>query len=152
MVADNGTNLSAIDTRTGRRLYSYQSVYKPLKHFSHLIHIFLYVDISGTITSIAACHNNLMVSTSQDRFLRLHLVMPPGEQGKPLEKKGEVLGSLFLHATPTAVVCDPHIEDQTNCYSENSDEDSDDDVWNGLQNVNDSEAEESQTRKRTRPT
>lgn len=87
-----------------------------------------------------------MVSTSQDRFLRLHSVVLPGEPGKPLERKGEVLGSLFLHSTPTSVACDPLFEDQATHDVDNSDED--EDIWNELHDVDDSEPEESGTKRR----
>ena len=88
-----------------------------------------------------------MVSTSQDRFLRLHSVISPGEPGKPLEKKGEILGSLFLHSTPTSVACDPLqvFEDQASHLDES---DEDEDVWNELHDVDDSEPEESGTKRR----
>ena len=91
------------------------------------------VDISGTITSVASFSNNFMVSTSRDRFLRLHSTVPPGELGRPLESKGDVLGSVFLHSTPTTVTWDPHTLNLSSDDVESNQ--SDDDIWEGLETV-----------------
>ncbi|EJD06028.1 uncharacterized protein FOMMEDRAFT_79434 [Fomitiporia mediterranea MF3/22] len=128
-VADNGTNLSALDLRNGRTIYSYKK-------------------LQGAVTSLAPSSDGLLGSTCRDRFFRLHTTFPPPSvAGAQQEERGEVVGTLYMKSVPTAVVCCE--EDVTKAKKGRSDnEDSegedgeDEDVWADMQDVGESDEED----------
>ncbi|THH07439.1 hypothetical protein EW145_g3382 [Phellinidium pouzarii] len=127
-VADNGTNLSALDLRNGRTIYSYKK-------------------LQGTITSISPSAGRFLGSASRDRFVRLHSTFPPPEKaGSQQEEKGDVLGSVYMKTVPTAIVFDISGAGSTNRGINNSEKHAaemgeDDDVWVGMEDVEESEHE-----------
>ncbi|KAJ8078726.1 hypothetical protein PM082_013009 [Marasmius tenuissimus] len=116
-VADGSSNLFAIDMRTGGIIYSYKG-------------------LSGAVTSIAPSASH-MVSTAQDRFVRLHSVFPPPpEVGQQQETKGQVIDKLYVKSSPTVVAWDPSFNRNTEPSSSLSDAE-DEDVWEGMEPVED---------------
>ncbi|KAJ7940687.1 hypothetical protein B0H13DRAFT_1586416 [Mycena leptocephala] len=117
-VSDHGSNLFALDLRNGRVIYSYKG-------------------LSGAITSMAPSPS-LLVSTALDRYCRIHTSFPPPpEAGQSQDNKGQVVEKLFMTSVPTVVTWDgvesaapipePIVED--------------DDVWDEMENVEDSDDE-----------
>ncbi|KIJ44106.1 hypothetical protein M422DRAFT_228749 [Sphaerobolus stellatus SS14] len=133
-VSDHGSNLSALDLRTGRIMYTYSG-------------------LAGSIASIAptssAFQTPLLASSSLDRFFRLHTA--------PSSQKGAVLIKEWIKSTAQCVVWDGDMSSSKDAPKEDEDTDSDEDVWNGIPNVeddnsgSDSESEgETETRKKKR--
>ncbi|KAH8117551.1 hypothetical protein DFH11DRAFT_1541795 [Phellopilus nigrolimitatus] len=141
-VADNGTNLSALDLRNGRVIYSYKK-------------------LQGAVTSFASSAGGFLGSTSRDRFFRLHSTSPPpATAGQQQDGRGDVLGSLYMRSVPTAIVADlsacksAHLSkgawgqpggDENEDMDENGE-----DVWAEMQDAGESEGEEKETRYKRR--
>lgn len=104
--------------------------------------------IAGAINSIAASPTAL-ASTSLDRYFRLHSTFPPAEPGQQQDKKGQVLEKSYFKSIPTVVVWDQDIttEESKGSPKQTNDEDEDDDVWDGMERVEDDHG----TSKRRRP-
>ena len=65
-------------------------------------------------------------STSQDRYFRLHSTFsPPESAGRNQENRGEILGSVFMKAVPTAIVCDATYQPPPRKHSEAAEDDGD---------------------------
>lgn len=74
-----------------------------------------------------------LVSTALDRYVRIHSTFPPPNKvGNQQEKKGEVLGKIFVNSTPTASVWDPTYSHGCEAVVEEEA-----DVWESMQGVND---------------
>ncbi|KAF8894509.1 hypothetical protein BD779DRAFT_843249 [Infundibulicybe gibba] len=127
-VSDSGQNLVSLDLRNGRVLYAYKG-------------------LSGAITSIAPSPS-IMVSTSLDRYARVHSTFPPpAVAGQQQERKGDILEKIFVKSTPTVVVWD---QDQAQGGTADPPE-ADDDVWENMENVGeDSDGDSSRPRRRPR--
>ncbi|KAJ7273661.1 hypothetical protein B0H12DRAFT_1285674 [Mycena haematopus] len=124
-VSDHGSNLFALDLRNGRAIYSYKG-------------------LSGAVTSIAPSPS-LVVSTALDRYCRIHTSFPPPlEAGQNQDNKGEVVEKVFMTSIPTVVVWDG-VESTT---FESEPEVEDDDVWDDMENVEDSDDESKERKKR----
>ncbi|KAJ6502599.1 hypothetical protein C8R45DRAFT_1092425 [Mycena sanguinolenta] len=127
-VSDHGSNLFALDLRNGRVIYSYKG-------------------LSGAVTSMAPSPS-LLVSTALDRYCRIHTSFPPApEAGQSQDNKGQVVEKVFMTSIPTVVAWDG-VESRTS-VPELGAEDDDDNVWNDMENVEDS-GDESKERKRRR--
>ncbi|KAK7014906.1 WD repeat-containing protein 74 [Favolaschia claudopus] len=125
-VSDHGSNLFALDTRNGRIVYSYKG-------------------LSGAVTSMAPSPS-LLVSAALDRYCRMHTSFaPPLEAGKNQEHKGEVIEKVFMTSVPSVVAWDC-VEAETPAPQPEAE---DDDVWDGMENVKDSD-DESRGKKRRR--
>jgi len=85
-VSDQGTNLFALDLRTGGITYGYKG-------------------ISGAVNSLTLSPS-FLASVSLDRFTRIHSIYPPAEVGKQQEERGTVLDKVYMTTVPTAVVWD----------------------------------------------
>jgi len=86
-VSDQGTNVFALDLRTGRVTCGYKG-------------------ISGVVNSLAVAPS-FLASVSLDRFTRIHSTFPPAtEAGKQQEAKGTVLDKVYMTTIPTVVVWD----------------------------------------------
>lgn len=120
-VSDHGSNLFALDTRTGRVLYGYQG-------------------ISGSVTSLAPSPDGL-ASTSLDRFFRVHSTIPPDSKS---DTKGLVLDRVYTKSIPTAVIWDPTHDDHLHLTNDEDKEDGDK-VWEEMEPVGDSEEDEPTT-------
>ncbi|KAI0064617.1 hypothetical protein BV25DRAFT_1781958, partial [Artomyces pyxidatus] len=120
-VADNGSNLFALDTRTGRVVYGYKG-------------------LAGAVTSIAPSPS-VMVSTSLDRYIRVHSAFPPVEPGQQQDHKGEVREKVYVKSVPTAVVWDQVLDaEDLRPRADNDDGSEDDDeVWEGMEEAEDDE-------------
>jgi ribosome biogenesis protein NSA1 len=101
--------------------------------------------LSGAVTSIASSPT-FVASTALDRFARVHSTsVLPQQAGQQVEKKGEVLDKVYTKSIPTAVIWD---SDAANIglNMDNADDgeiDNDDDnVWETMQNVGDSDRED----------
>ncbi|KAN0112129.1 hypothetical protein V8E52_007869 [Russula decolorans] len=138
-VADQTSNLFAIDMRNGRVIYGYKG-------------------IAGAITSMAPSPAGL-ISTSLDRYARVHSTYPPPpEAGQPQDEKGAVLEKVYMKTIPTCVVWDGVAdEDEDDDDDDRSrpgggadDDDSadDEDVWAGMEAAADSENEGQQGQRR----
>lgn len=96
--------------------------------------------LAGVVTSLAPSPN-ILVSAALDRYLRVHSIYPLADPGKQQDNKGDIVQKVYVKSIPTVVVWD---QDSTseNPSPENEDEasKSDDDVWEGLQNVDDDDA------------
>ncbi|KAF8797980.1 hypothetical protein BYT27DRAFT_7178293 [Phlegmacium glaucopus] len=113
-VSDNGSNLFSIDLRTGGILYSYKGM-------------------SGAVTSISPSSTIHMVSTSLDRYFRIHTVVPPPSQsGSHLERRGGILEKTYLTCVPTTVVWDQQTTSKTTM---NDNTTYDDDLWDKMEHV-----------------
>jgi ribosome biogenesis protein NSA1 len=108
-----------VDTRTGNIVYGYHGV-------------------AGSITA-AASAPGILVSTSRDRYVRVHSVYPPAEPGKAQGEKGEVLEKTYFKSIPTAVVWDQgpstHIDGVKG--ADDCEDEDDEDVWQGMQEIDD---------------
>jgi len=115
-VSDNGSNLYSVDLRTGGILYSYKG-------------------ISGAVTSISSSSTTHMVSTSLDRYLRIHTVVPPPSRpGSNLEQRGGILEKTYLTCMPTTVVWDQQKTSKTS-IDDNTSSLQDDDIWDKMEHV-----------------
>ncbi|KAJ7046730.1 hypothetical protein C8F04DRAFT_986828 [Mycena alexandri] len=125
-VSDHGSNLFALDLRNGRVVYSYKG-------------------LAGAVTSMAPSPS-LLVSTALDRYCRIHTSFPPPpEAGQSQDNKGQVVEKVFTTSVPTVVVWDG----VRTVTSAPEPEGEDDDVWDEMENIEDSE-DESKGRKRRR--
>lgn len=96
------------------------------------------------MTSIAPSPN-FVASTSLDRFARIHSTSePPQEVGHQVDKKGAVLEKIFTKSIPTVVVWDKSVESGVEKMGvvEGETEDEDENIWDGMENVADSEGDE----------
>ncbi|KAF8590577.1 hypothetical protein K439DRAFT_1644695 [Ramaria rubella] len=122
-IADYGSNLVALDLRTGRILYAYNGLAGAI------------CSLTPTMPSLSP---PLLASTSLDRFFRLHSTCSSVPDNGKANKKGEVLTKVWMKSIATCVVWD-------RCAFDNSikegalgyqDED-DQDLWATMQNVDD---------------
>lgn len=163
-VADQTSNLFSIDMRNGRVIYGYKG--NPFSLLSYFIlsgcigRLFLMQGIAGAITSMAPSPAGL-ISTSLDRYARVHSTYPPPpEAGQPQDEKGVVLEKLYMKTIPTCVVWDGVTDEDTDDYDDNDDrmrsgdgaddDDSgdDEDVWAGMEVAEDIENEAQQAQRR----
>jgi ribosome biogenesis protein NSA1 len=85
-------------------------------------------------------------STALDRFVRIHNTsIPPQEAGQQVEKKGDVLDKVYTKSIPTVVIWDGDVATaalniKRGHEGENNSED--ENVWDTMQNVGDSDEEE----------
>ena len=86
-----------------------------------------------------------MVSSSLDRYTRLHSFFPPAQPGQQQEHKGEVLEKIYMKSIPTVVVWDQNEPIQGNNASSAIDHD---DVWATMEHVDDGSEVERTSRKR----
>ncbi|KAG9099781.1 hypothetical protein FRC06_004851 [Ceratobasidium sp. 370] len=109
-VSDNGSNLSALDDRTGKICYSYKG-------------------LAGAVSSFAPISTTFLASVSLDRMLRIHSVFAPPPQPQEQQlKKGAVVAQEFLKSTPTTVAWDGYGTEARGAAP-----DGDEDVWEGMQ-------------------
>lgn len=131
-VSDQGTNLYALDLRTGQIAYGYRGI----QFFSvsqALVNASISLGISGAVNSLAVAPS-FLASVSLDRFTRVHSTFPPAsEVGKQQEQKGVVLEKVYMTTTPTVVIWDQN--DMGNLRT-NAEED-DGDVWEQMKHVGD---------------
>nr|GAT58729.1 predicted protein [Mycena chlorophos] len=133
-VGDHGCNLSAVDLRNGRIVYSYKG-------------------LSGAVTSVAPSSRSAsngrggqtLVSVALDRYCRVHSTFgPPSVAGQNQDNahKGDVLEKIFTTSVPTVVVWSgaDHVPPA----------DAEDDVWDQMENVDSEDDEVSDRRKRRR--
>lgn len=89
-----------------------------------------------------------LISTSLDRYARVHSTYPPPpEAGQPQDEKGTVVEKVYMKSIPTCVVWDGVTEEDVdedddhqmgpdgNCSGD------DEDLWEGMPVVEDSENE-----------
>ncbi|KAJ6547511.1 hypothetical protein B0H19DRAFT_1306641 [Mycena capillaripes] len=125
-MSDHGSNLFALDVRNGQVIYSYKG-------------------LSGAVTSMASSPS-LLVSTALDRYCRISTSFPPpSEVGQSQDNKGEVVEKLFMTSVPTVVTWDG-VESAAPAREAAPE---DDDVWDEMENVEDSD-DESKGRKKRR--
>jgi ribosome biogenesis protein NSA1 len=75
-----------------------------------------------------------MVSTSLDRYFRIHTVVPPPSRpGSNLERKGEIIEKTYLTSVPTVTVWGP-VETSKTTIDDNIPEH--DDLWDQMEHVN----------------
>jgi ribosome biogenesis protein NSA1 len=91
-----------------------------------------------------------LISTSLDRYARVHSTYPPPpETGQPQDEKGAVVEKVYMKTIPTCVVWDgvtdedEDEDDEDRPAGGDGDDDSgdDEDVWTGMQVAEDSENE-----------
>ena len=89
--------------------------------------------ISGAVTSISPSSTTHMVSTSLDRYFRIHTVVhPPSRPGSNLARKGGTIEKTYLTSVPTVVVWDQQktskatIDDNTLEH---------DDLWDQMEHI-----------------
>ncbi|KAI0046124.1 hypothetical protein FA95DRAFT_1494459 [Auriscalpium vulgare] len=124
-IADSGSNLFALDTRTGRVVYGYKG-------------------LAGAVTSIAPSPTNL-ASSALDRYVRVHSTFPPAEPGTQQDNKGAVLEKVFARSIPTVVVWDHVMNSEGREYGlEQADglSDGEEEVWEGMQEAEDDVTED----------
>jgi ribosome biogenesis protein NSA1 len=74
-----------------------------------------------------------MVSTSLDRYFRVHTVVPPPSQsGSNLERRGEIVGKTYLTSVPTVIVWD-QLEESERIIDDDTSEH--DDLWDQMEHV-----------------
>ena len=74
-----------------------------------------------------------MVSTSLDRYFRVHTVVPPPSQpGSNLERRGGIIEKKYLTTVPTVVVWD---QQKTNKTSVDDSTLEDNDLWDRMEHV-----------------
>lgn len=141
-VSDHGSNLFALDLRNGRVIYSYKG--------DLIIHIAAHElnilpGLSGAVTSMASSPS-FLVSTALDRYCRIHTSFPPPpEAGQNQDNKGQVVEKVFMTSVPTVVAWDG-VEATTSAPVAEAE---DDDVWDDMENIEDSD-DESKGKKRRR--
>ncbi|KAG7092413.1 hypothetical protein E1B28_008770 [Marasmius oreades] len=119
-VSDGASNLFAMDLRTGRVIYAYKG-------------------ISGAVTSIAPS-TSVMVTTSQDRFVRLHSVFPPPSQvSQQQDAKGQVVDKMFMKASPTVISWDQCPDLSFADTRDRADFQEDEDMWEDMEEIGDNE-------------
>jgi ribosome biogenesis protein NSA1 len=110
--------------------------------------IYGYKGIAGAITSMAPSPAGL-ISTSLDRYARVHSTyQPPPEAGQPQDEKGTVLEKVYMKTIPTCVVWDGVTDEDVDEDDDHQPgmrlgggDGDDEDVWAGMQVVEDSENE-----------
>ncbi|KAF8522312.1 hypothetical protein BU17DRAFT_87400 [Hysterangium stoloniferum] len=114
--ADHGSNLLALDLRTGRVLYNYSG-------------------LAGAITSIASTTSShsppLLASTSLDRFFRLHSTGVDGG-------RGDVLAKEWVKTTPSCVVWD-ECREETLAGDDIEEDEDEGDIWEKMKGVGEEE-------------
>ncbi|OJA14005.1 hypothetical protein AZE42_07005 [Rhizopogon vesiculosus] len=117
-VSDHGSNVYAIDLRSGNIAYGYKG-------------------LSGTASSLAVSPTHL-ASASIDRYIRIHSVVAlPDKVGQHLDKKGTVLERVFVTTIPTVTIWDQEkVTEQVN-----DDEQEGEDIWEGMKNVGENDDE-----------
>ncbi|KXN82070.1 Ribosome biogenesis protein NSA1 [Leucoagaricus sp. SymC.cos] len=119
-VSDYGTNLLSIDLRNGRTVYGYKG-------------------LSGSATSLAPSPS-ILASTANDRYARIHSSFPPpSKEGQNLDCKGTVLEKIYVTSVPTVVVWDDTSYEIRKRGSSN--EEPEDEVWNEMEQVGESDSE-----------
>jgi len=125
-VSDNGCNLFALDLRNGGILCGYKG-------------------LSGAVTSIAPSPT-FATSTALDRFSRIHSTsIPPQQAAQQVEKKGEVIHKVYMKSIPTVVIWDGDVANaglNVDTRNEGEDDSEDENVWDRLENVADSDGED----------
>lgn len=102
--------------------------------------------LSGAVTSIAPS-SGIMASTANDRYARIHSTFPPpAREGQNIDRKGEVSEKIYVASMPTVVIWDYTFDDASKDGALPSEED--DDVWNDLEEVGDSDPETGRGKKR----
>lgn len=90
------------------------------------------------MTSLATT-SSYLVSSSEDRFLRLHSTFPPPtEAGQRQESRGEVLDEFYMKVIPTVITVDPSpslLEQEADMTAEEEEEGDDDEVWAGMEDA-----------------
>ncbi|KAG6337208.1 hypothetical protein ID866_1880 [Astraeus odoratus] len=111
-VSDQGSNLFALDLRSGGITYSYKG-------------------ISGAVSSVSPAPA-FLASVALDRYARIHsTIPPPAAAGGQQIAKGTVIEKVYMTAVPTVVVWD-----QQNAISSDVDgEDDDEDVWEKMKDA-----------------
>ncbi|KAG6854322.1 hypothetical protein C0991_008217 [Blastosporella zonata] len=122
--SDNGSNLYAVDLRNGKVAYGYPG-------------------ISGAIVS-SAPSPSFLASASLDRYVRIHSTFsPPPKVGQQQEQKGAVLDKIFMKSTPTVIVWDHAVTQESTVSTQ------DDDVWETMATTGvDSDDDSTRRRKR----
>ncbi|KIM87003.1 hypothetical protein PILCRDRAFT_815437 [Piloderma croceum F 1598] len=125
-VSDKGCNLLALDLRNGAVLCGYKG-------------------LSGAVTSIASSPT-FVASAALDRFARVHSTsVLPQQAGQQVEKKGEVLDKVYTKSIPTIVIWDgdaANIGLNIDNADDGETDNEDDNVWETMQNVGDSDGED----------
>lgn len=120
----------SIDLRTGGILYSYKG--DVIFFCRRSVNLTYLPGMSGAVTSISASSTIHMVSTSLDRYFRIHTVVPPPSQtGSNLERRGGIIEKTYLTSVPTAVVWDQ----QTAAVDNTTFLEDDDDLWDKMKHV-----------------
>ncbi|KAG8217475.1 hypothetical protein J3R82DRAFT_5620 [Butyriboletus roseoflavus] len=117
-VSDQGTNLFALDLRTGGVSYGYKG-------------------ISGAVNSLAVAPSCL-ASMSLDRFARIHSTFPPAaEVGMQQEEKGTVLDKVYMTTVPTVVVWDQSAAGNLQTTAEEDEGD----IWEQMKHIGERDQE-----------
>lgn len=81
-----------------------------------------------------------MASAANDRYVRIHSTFsPPAREGQNPDRKGDVLEKAYITSVPTVVVWDDTAEETK--HAPTSIDEQDDDVWNDMEQVGDSDVE-----------
>ena len=89
--------------------------------------------ISGAVTSISSSSTTQIVSTSLDRYFRIHTVVPPPSRpGSNLERKGGIIEKTYLTSVPTVIVWDQLKASKTTIDDNTSEHD---DLWDQIEHV-----------------
>lgn len=89
----------------------------------------------------------IMVSTANDRYARVHATFaPPAQENRNIDHKGEVLEKVYVATTPTVAIWDDTAESTEKMASPTDEQD--DDVWDDLEQVGDSDMEGQRKAKR----
>ncbi|TFL06946.1 WD40-repeat-containing domain protein [Pterulicium gracile] len=126
-VADVVNGLHSLDLRNGKVLYKYKG-------------------LSGAVTSIAPSPS-FLASASLDRLCRVHSTVAPPREAKVNGSgdKGDVVDKVYMTTTPTVVVWDGRDEGKSKSALEEEEEE---DVWEGMENIEDEDDDGSRGKKR----
>lgn len=87
-----------------------------------------------------------MASTANDRFARLHSTTPPpSREGQNLDHKGTVLERIYVTTVPTVVIWDETADEGKGV---DTTEEQEDEVWNDMEQVSETDTEEIRKTKR----
>lgn len=142
-VSDKGCNLFALDLRNGAVLCGYKGnlLVASALHYIHSISRSI-IGLSGAVTSIAPSPT-FMASVALDRFARIHSnPLPPKEVEQQVEKKGEVCDKVYTKSIPTVVIWDGDVADDEDMSPRRDEDSEEENVWDGMQNVGDSDEED----------
>ena len=90
-----------------------------------------------------------MATTSLDRYVRTHEVVgPPPRAGERLDRKGSVTAKIYANSTPTCIAWDGTAPSVGENEQEDLDDQQQDEVWNALEEVSESEGEQAPKQKR----